>query len=100
MSWPGLERPFPFAEWLVGGYHQRSAFISRTDELEENAGFDLVLTNVCEIIQDQQMILIELGDRRFENQLRASNLKLLNQFSGSCEQHTPAVLNESETDGC
>ena len=41
----------PFAERLIGGNHQRSVFISRTDELEENAGFDLVLTDVCEIVQ-------------------------------------------------
>ena len=90
----------PFAEWLIGCDHQRPVFISRADELEENAGFDLVLTDVCEIVQNHQMILVELGNRRFESQLAASDLKLLNQFSGPREQHTPAVLNESKTDGC
>src|SRR5262249_58352287 len=89
----------PFAEWLVSGNHQRPMFISRADELEENAGFDLVLTDVCKIVQNHQMILIELGDRGFEGKLAASDLKLLNQFSCSREQQTSAVLNKSKTDG-
>ena len=78
----------PFAEWLVGGDHQRPMFISRADKLEENTGFDLVLTDVCEIVQNHQMILIELGDRRFERKLAASDLKLLNQ----CQERSEFAL--------
>jgi hypothetical protein len=65
----------PFAKRLIGGDHQRPMFISRADEFEENAGFDLVLTDVCKIVQNHQMILIELGDRRFERKLAASDLR-------------------------
>src|SRR3546814_4772237 len=37
------EDPVPFAERLVGGYHQRTPLVSRADQLEQNRGFSLIL---------------------------------------------------------
>ena len=55
----------PFAEGLVGGDEHGPAFVSRADQFEQNARLRLVLGDIGEIIEDQQMIFVEFGDRGF-----------------------------------
>jgi len=52
----------PFAEGLVGGHQERSALVAGGDELEEDAGLGLVLPRVAEVVEDQEVVLVELGD--------------------------------------
>ena len=43
----------PFAERLVGGDEQRSAFIAGGDQLEQNSGLGLILGDVGDIVESR-----------------------------------------------
>src|SRR5712691_1507075 len=58
----------PFAEGLVGGDQQGSPLVSGTDEFEQDAGFGLILADIGEVVEDQQVVLVELGDGGFESE--------------------------------
>ena len=47
------EDPAPFAEGLVGGDQQRAAFVAGGDQLEQDAGFGLVLADIGDVVEDQ-----------------------------------------------
>ena len=55
----------PFAERLVGRDQQGSPLVARGDQLEQHARFGLILGDVCEVIEDEQIVAVELGDRAF-----------------------------------
>lgn len=65
----------PCAEGLVGGDQRRPPLIAGADELEQHTGLGLVLGDVGEIVEDQQVELVELGERALERQLTASDLQ-------------------------
>lgn len=89
----------PFAERLVGGDEHRAPLIAGADELEQHAGLGLVLGDVGEIIEDQEMELVELGQSALERQVSPCRLKLLDEVGCSGEEHPPAILNERKADG-
>jgi len=57
--------------------------------------FRLVLGNVGEVVQDQQMILVQLGEGGLQSEIPPGNLKLLNQLGCSGEQNPPAIFHQS-----
>ena len=75
---------------------QGSPFIAGGDELEEHTGLGLVFADVGEVIQDQQVIFVELGNSGFEREVAAGNLQPLDEIGGAGEQNAPAVLNKRE----
>src|SRR5712664_4818909 len=90
----------PFAERLVGGDQQGSPLVSGTDELEQDAGFGLILGDIGEVVEDQQMVFVEPGDGGFESEFAAGNLQPLDEVSGSGEQYAPAVFDKGEAESC
>jgi hypothetical protein len=54
----------------------------------------------CEVIQDQQVEFVELGNGGFESELATGNLQTLNEICGAGEQHAPAAFDESEAESC
>ena len=88
----------PFAERLVGGDQQGPALVARADQLEQHAGLRLVLGDIGEIIEDQQVIFVELGDRGFEGEIAAGELKLLHEVGGAGEQDAPALFDQGQTE--
>src|SRR6202043_2329030 len=68
--------------------------------LEQHARFGLILADIGDVVEDQQVILVELGERAFEGELAARDLQALDEIAGAHEQHPPSVLDESESDGC
>src|SRR6516165_9318342 len=90
----------PFAKGLVGGYQQRTPLVPGADKLKEDAGFSLVFGNIGEVIEDQEVESVELGDGGFESELATGNLQSLDEIGGAGEQHTPAVFDESEAESC
>jgi hypothetical protein len=90
----------PFAERLVGGDEQGSPLVPGTDEFEEHAGFRLILGDVGEVVEDQQVVFVELGDGRFESELASGDLQSLDETGGTGEQDAPAVFDESEAERC
>src|SRR5881227_1503879 len=79
--------------------HQRP-LVAASDQLEQHTGFGLILADVDDVIEDQQMIHIELGERAFEGELAARDLQALDEIAGAHEQHAPSVLDQRESDGC
>jgi hypothetical protein len=53
-----------------------------------------------EVIQDQQVVFVELGNGSFESELAAGDLQPLDEIGGSGEQHAPAIFDESEAESC
>jgi len=93
------EDPVPFAEGLAGGDQDGAVLIARADQLEEHAGLGLVLGDIGEVIQDEQVILVELGDGGLQCELAARDLEALDEIGGAGEEHAPAVLDQAEADG-
>ena len=90
----------PFAEGLIGGDHRGARFVSGADQLEEDARFSLVLGDIGDVVENQEVIFVELGDRRFEHEVAPRDLELLNEVGGSGEQHAAAVFDQGEAEGC
>jgi hypothetical protein len=59
------------------------------DQFEQHAGFSLILVDVGDVIEDQQVILVEFGERAFEGEFAARDLQ-------ADEQHPPSVVDEGE----
>src|SRR6516162_7066025 len=90
----------PFAKGLVGGDQQRTPLVPGAAQLKEDAGFSLVFGDVGEVIEDQEVESVELGDGGFESELATGNLQPLDEIGGAGEQHAPAVFDESEAESC
>jgi hypothetical protein len=65
----------PFAKGLVGGDEERSPLVPGADEFKEHTGFGQVFGDVGEVIEDQEVVLVDLGDGGFESQFAAGDLK-------------------------
>ena len=80
LIWEGLA---PFTERLIGGDEHRSSLVASADQLEQNAGLGLILGDIGEIVQNQQVIFVEFGDRRFEREITARDLEFLHEIDDS-----------------
>src|SRR5438445_8611623 len=89
----------PFAEWLVGGDQHGAPLVAAADQLEQHAGLGLILADVDDVIEDQEMILVELGERAFQCELASRDLQTLYEIAGAHEQHAPSILDQSKSDG-
>ena len=65
ISWSGNTLP-QVAEWLVGGDQHRATLEAGADQLEQHADFGLIMADVGEFVEEEQMLLVELGERAFE----------------------------------
>jgi hypothetical protein len=83
----------------MGSDQHRTPFVAASNQLEQHARFR-VLADVSDVVEDQQVVLVELGERTFECELAPRDLQALDEIAGAREQHTPAVLDQRETDGC
>src|SRR6516164_7187431 len=86
----------PFAERLIGRDEERSPLVPGADEFKEHAGFGLVFGDVGDVIEDQQIEFVELGNGGFESELAAGNLQSLDEIGGAGEQDTPAIFDKGE----
>jgi hypothetical protein len=58
------EHVMPAREGLIGRYEKTFALAPLSDQFEQHAGFDLVLSHVRQIIQDDQIEAVEFCERR------------------------------------
>src|SRR5215211_5240471 len=84
----------PLSERLVGGDQQGPPLVSGADQLEQDAGFGLILGDIGEVVEDQQVVFVEPGDGGFEGEFTARDLQPLNEIGGSGEQHATTVFDE------
>src|SRR3954452_21411082 len=54
----------PFAERLIAGDDERAALVALGDQLEQHAGLGLVFADIAEVVEDQAVELVELGEGR------------------------------------
>src|SRR5271170_2045849 len=90
----------PFAERLVGRDQHGSSLVTRGDQLEQHAGFGLILGDVGEVIEDEQIVSVELGYHAFEGQLTTSDLEPLHEIGGAGEHHAPSILDQGKPERC
>ncbi len=83
------EDAVPIAEGLICGDGDGASFVSGADQLEQDAGFGLVLGDVGEVIENDQLVFVEAGDGCLEGEFAASDLQFLDQIGGSGEEHAP-----------
>src|SRR5215467_15421652 len=88
----------PVAERTVGRDRYRAALVAHGDQLEQDAGLRLILGNVGDVVEDQEMIFVELGDGRLETQLAVGHLELLNELPGANEEDAPSIFDEAVPD--
>src|SRR5215470_4837056 len=88
----------PVAKRTVGRDRQRAALVAHGDQLEQDAGLRLILGDVGDVVEDQQVIFVELGDGRLESELAVGDLELLNELPGANEEDAPSLLDEAVPD--
>ena len=88
------EDAVPSAEGLAGGDHDGAALVARGDKLEEDAGLGVIFLDIGQVVEDQQVELVELGDVLGKREVLACRLQPLDEIRGSGEQHPVALLDE------
>ena len=51
----------PAAEGLVGGNGNAAVFVAPSDQLEEDAGFGLILVGIGDVVEDDQVEPVQFG---------------------------------------
>jgi hypothetical protein len=85
----------PFAKRLIGRDQHGSPFVTRGDQLEQHARFGLIFGDVGDVVEDDQIVTVELGDRGFEGQLATSDLEPWHEICGArprCCSHSASCL--------
>jgi hypothetical protein len=58
----------------------------------------LILGDVGEVVEDQQVVLVELGDGGFEREFASGDLRPLDEIGGAGEQNAPAPFDQGEAE--
>src|SRR5260370_15038908 len=85
---------------MICGEEESSPVVPSDDEFKEHAGFGLVFGDVGEVVQDQQVVFVKLGNGGFEKELATGDLEPLDEIGGAGEQDAPAVFDKGETKRC
>jgi hypothetical protein len=64
-------------------------FVAGSDQLEQHIGLGLILADVDDVIKDQEVILVELGECTFKREFAACDLQALTRSPCSHEQYAP-----------
>src|SRR6266852_5775249 len=90
----------PFAKWLIGRYQHGFPLVTCGDQLEQHAGYGLILGDVGDVVEDEQIVAVELGDRAVECELATSNLEPLHEIGSAGEHHAPSILDQGKPERC
>ena len=90
---------FPGAEGLVRGDGEAAGFVSAGDEFEEHGALGLILLGVGDVVEDQEVELVEPGERGLEGEVAAGGLELLHEIGGSVVEDAEAGLDQGVSDG-
>ena len=88
----------PFAEGLIAGDHQGAAFVALGDQLEQHRCLGLILPDVAEIVEDQAVELVKLGERSRKGEIAPGRLQLLDEVGRAREEHAVAVVDQPRAD--
>jgi len=93
------EDAVPVAEGVVGGDKQAAGLVAVGDELEEDRGLHLGALDVADVVEDQEAVLVELGQGVGERQGLFGDLQLLDEVGGGGEADAEALGDEAVADG-
>src|SRR5438128_10628426 len=74
MAWSGKTLPHSPKGWLAVISIERP-LVAASDQLEQHTGLGLILADIDDVIEDQEMILVELGERTFECEFAVRDLQ-------------------------
>jgi hypothetical protein len=60
----------------------------------------LIFGDVGDVVEDDQIVAVELGDRAFEGQLATGDLEPLHEVGGASEHDAPSILDQGEPERC
>jgi hypothetical protein len=82
---PVREEPIPGAEGNVGGDGEAAVLVAPGDELEDDAGFRVVLLGVGDVVEDDQVEAVEPDEGLLEDEIAtgAETVRALNANSGA-----------------
>ncbi len=63
-----------------------------------DAAAGLILGDVGDVVEEQQVVAVELGERALQGEFAPRHLQSLHKIGGACEEHAPAVFHEREPD--
>lgn len=89
----------PAAEGLIGRDSDAAVFVAPGDQFEENAGLGLVLVGIGDVVENDQVELVELGQGGFEDQVAARGLEPLHQIAGTGIEHAVTCLDQGMANG-
>ena len=84
----------PLRERRVGRTGDALAFVALGNEFEEHGRFRLIAALVAEIVQDQKIKTVELGEFLCESQIAARNLQPLYKIAASCKEYAPTGIDK------
>ena len=82
MACSGKIEPHSPNGWLAVT-EQGAVLVAGADQLEQHAGFGLVLTDIGDVVEDEQVVLVQLADSGLECQFAARDLEFLHQIGGA-----------------
>jgi len=88
----------PFPEGLICRDEERAPFVAGADQLEENAGFGLILGDIGDVLEDEEMIFIELVYRGREGEVTSRDSQPLDEIGRPGEENTPAAFDERQAE--
>ena len=89
----------PFAERLIAGDDEAFPFVALGNEFEQDGGFGLIFADIAEIVEDEAVELVELGQDSGQVEVPARGLQLLDEIGGPGKQDAVAVIDEAGANG-
>ena len=89
----------PAGEGAVAGDDQAPVLVALGDEFEEDGGFGLVLAHISEVIEDQAIDAVELGEERRQGEVAPGSLETLNQVVGAQVEDAVPGLDQAVAQG-
>ena len=93
------EDPIPGAEWDVGGDGEAAVLVPTSDQLEDDAGFRLILLGVSDVVEDDEVEAVEPGEGLLESQVTPGGLQPLHEVCGAGVEDAASGLDEGVGDG-
>jgi len=88
----------PGGERRIGREGNTFAFVAFGNQFEEHGGLRLISSRIAEIVQDDQVEAVELGQFGGQTKVATRRLQALHDLAGSYEQHFVAAIDERMAD--
>ena len=89
----------PGAEGLVGRDGEASGLVAPGDQFEEHRALGLIFLGIGDVIEDDEIELVELGEGGLEGEVAAGGLKLLHDVGCAGVEDAPAGFDKGMPDG-